>query len=47
MTPVSQHQRCPQARTSITNAGLAIGGAQMKPCASQWLKQVTGSGCLA
>jgi|GEM_PF-3540601 len=47
MTHVQQHQRRLQARTSITKAGLPMGGAQMSQCAANWLKQKTGSGCLA
>jgi hypothetical protein len=47
MTHVQQHQRRLQARTSITKAGQPLCGVVMHQCAANWLKQKTGSGCLA
>ncbi|SDS21218.1 hypothetical protein [Opitutus sp. GAS368] len=47
MTSYQQHQRRLQARTSITKAGLPLGCAQMCQGVANWLKQKTGSGCLA
>ncbi|MBL9214320.1 MAG: hypothetical protein JNG83_02470 [Opitutaceae bacterium] len=47
MSHVQQHQRSQQARTSLTKAGQHIGYVRMPQCAANWLKQDTGSGCLA
>jgi len=47
MTSSQQHQRRLQARTSITKAGQPMGDVQMRQCVANWLKQKTGSGCLA